>query len=131
MRVDGVLETCLYVDNLDLSESFYRRVLCLDPLARVAGRHVVFVCGEAMLLLFRAGETNQAGDVPPHGSHGQGHVAFSVAISDIGLWREHLEANGVAVEKEIVWERGAHSIYFRDPDGNSLELATRDLWRAS
>jgi len=32
------------------------------------------------------------------------------------------------VEKEINWEDGGTSIYFRDPAGNSVELAPATLW---
>jgi catechol 2,3-dioxygenase-like lactoylglutathione lyase family enzyme len=29
---------------------------------------------------------------------------------------------------EFDWPNGAHSMYFRDPAGNSLEIAERALW---
>jgi catechol 2,3-dioxygenase-like lactoylglutathione lyase family enzyme len=32
------------------------------------------------------------------------------------------------VESRIHWARGGTSLYFRDPDGNSLEVATPGLW---
>ena len=47
---------------------------------------------------------------------------------DLPRWREKLVAHGVAIEHEQGWENGAQSIYFRDPAGNSLELATPRLW---
>jgi hypothetical protein len=37
-------------------------------------------------------------------------------------WRERLVAHGVEIEHEQEWSQGTHSIYFRDPDNNSLEL---------
>jgi catechol 2,3-dioxygenase-like lactoylglutathione lyase family enzyme len=37
-------------------------------------------------------------------------------------WRERLAANGIAIEHEQDWPQGTHSIYFRDPAGNSVEL---------
>jgi catechol 2,3-dioxygenase-like lactoylglutathione lyase family enzyme len=46
-------------------------------------------------------------------------------ISD---WRERLEQQGVAIEAEITWPSGGYSIYFRDPAGNSVELATPQVW---
>jgi catechol 2,3-dioxygenase-like lactoylglutathione lyase family enzyme len=36
--------------------------------------------------------------------------------------------NGIAIESKVQWELGGQSLYFRDPDGNSLELATPGLW---
>ena len=35
---------------------------------------------------------------------------------------------GVAIEGATNWSRGGRSIYFRDPDGHLLELATPGLW---
>jgi catechol-2,3-dioxygenase len=34
----------------------------------------------------------------------------------------------VPIEIEITWPGGGHSIYFRDPAGNSIELATAKTW---
>jgi catechol 2,3-dioxygenase-like lactoylglutathione lyase family enzyme len=34
----------------------------------------------------------------------------------------------VAIEQEMDWPRGGRSFYFRDPAGNSLELATPKIW---
>jgi NADPH-dependent FMN reductase len=31
--------------------------------------------------------------------------------------------NGIAIESKVQWELGGQSLYFRDPNGNSLELA--------
>jgi catechol 2,3-dioxygenase-like lactoylglutathione lyase family enzyme len=43
-------------------------------------------------------------------------------------WRDHLAARGVDIEAEVQWPRGGHSLYFRDPAGNSLELASPRIW---
>jgi catechol 2,3-dioxygenase-like lactoylglutathione lyase family enzyme len=39
-----------------------------------------------------------------------------------------LASGGVTIEARNNWERGGRSIYFRDPDGHLLELATPGLW---
>ena|SRR5258708_4406456 len=41
--------------------------------------------------------------------------------------KKHLEENGIAIESKVRWERGGQSLYFGDPDGNLLELATPGL----
>ncbi len=124
-----VLETCLYVDDLGEAERFYTDVLGLALVSRRADRHVFFRCGSTMLLLFNAPATSELpSDVPLHGARGPGHVAFSVSHSEIEPWTKRLEECGVVVEQRVNWPNGACSIYFRDPAGNSLELATRDLW---
>ncbi len=129
MQVERVLETCLYVDDLEAAEAFYSRVLGLEPFSRVEGRHVFFRCGQGVFLLFNPAKTQQSGgDVPTHGAQGPGHVAFAVPEAELPAWREHLRRHGVVIEREITWPGGGYSIYFRDPAGNSVELATPQTW---
>lgn len=129
MEVERVLETCLYVDDLEAAEAFYRQVLGLAPFSRVEKRHVFFRCGQNMLLLFNPVETvKPVGEVPTHGCHGAGHIAFAMTPDQIPDWRERLKQQGVAIETEITWPSGGYSIYFRDPAGNSVELATPQVW---
>jgi catechol 2,3-dioxygenase-like lactoylglutathione lyase family enzyme len=129
-----VLETTLYVDNLETAEQFYVRILGLSKIFSVPGRQLVFQCDRGVLLIFDPKKTEgermviNGGAIPLHGTHGAGHMAFRVPKERLNPWREHLRANGVAIESEISWPNGAYSIYFRDPSGNSLELATPDIW---
>jgi catechol 2,3-dioxygenase-like lactoylglutathione lyase family enzyme len=59
---------------------------------------------------------------------GNSHVAFPIAAEELSAWEKQLMENGVAVESKVKWERGGQSIYFRDPDGNLLELVTPGVW---
>jgi catechol 2,3-dioxygenase-like lactoylglutathione lyase family enzyme len=125
----GVLETALYADDLQAAEVFYSTVLDLELDSKEDGRHLFFRCGRAMLLIFNAGATaTQKGPVPGHGATGPGHVAFSVDATDLDAWDEQIQSRGVEVEARIDWPAGGRSIYFRDPAGNSLELATSKIW---
>jgi len=129
MRVRAVLETSLYVDDLEAADKYYTEVLGMKILSRVEGRHVFIRLEQTMLLLFRASETQvKSGVVPVHGARGAGHVAFRMDRSDIDTWRERLISKGVDIETEVRWPNGGYSLYFRDPAGNSLELATADMW---
>lgn len=133
LHPEGVLETALYVADLDIAERFYAGVLGLERVVRVEGRHVFFRCGRGMLLLFVARETskppgNPAMPVPPHGATGPGHVCFRVGAEYMTEWRRQLEDKGVEIEADFRWPNGARSVYFRDPDGNSLEIAEPKLW---
>jgi len=129
MKPRRILEAALYVVDISRSESFYLRVLNLHKLGSQTERHVFFQCENSVLLLFRADVTRRSDQsAPRHGAEGAGHVAFEILPGEIPTWREHLQQCGVAIEKEVDWPEGGHSIYFRDPDGNSLELATREVW---
>jgi catechol 2,3-dioxygenase-like lactoylglutathione lyase family enzyme len=134
MHPHGILETVIYVADLDAAERFYTRVLGLTVHSRQANRHVFFRCGRDMFLVFNpattATETITIGvkPVPLHGARGPGHMAFAVAEAELPAWRVRLADEGVAIETEIAWPGGGQSIYFRDPAGNSIELATPRLW---
>jgi catechol 2,3-dioxygenase-like lactoylglutathione lyase family enzyme len=129
MQAQHILETCLYVDDLSRAERFYASVLGLELLSRQEGRHAFFRCGQRMLLLFNPlGSRDSTDQVPPHGAFGPGHVAFGVRQSDLPAWTDHLERQGVAIERVMDWPGGGQSLYFRDPAGNSLELATPRIW---
>lgn len=132
-KLRRVLETCLYVDDLVAAESFYSRVLRLDFYSKQEGRHVFFRCGRQMVLLFNPQESARPAshsglDVPTHGAAGPGHVCFAVAEDELPLWQAHLSQHGIAIERIIDWPDGGRSLYFRDPAGNSLELASPHIW---
>jgi catechol 2,3-dioxygenase-like lactoylglutathione lyase family enzyme len=55
-------------------------------------------------------------------------VAFAAAGAELPAWRAHLAACGVSIERDHAWPGGGHSLYFRDPAGNSIEIATPLLW---
>jgi catechol 2,3-dioxygenase-like lactoylglutathione lyase family enzyme len=127
--IAGVVETCVYVDDLDAAEHFYGGVLGLPVLAREPGRHVFFGAGMGgVFLAFLASATLQRGNLPSHGARGPGHFALGIAAADLEAWRTHLVQHGVAIEKEVTWPRGGRSLYFRDPAGNSGELVTPGVW---
>ena len=126
--IDRVLETILYVDDLDAAERFYGEVLGLELDSRKDGLFVFFQCGGGMLLLFEPQAASTGRTVPAHGARGPGHACFAVAEEDLDGWKRRLETAGVAIEQEMDWPRGGRSFYFRDPAGNSLELATPKIW---
>ena len=127
--IECLVETGIYADDLDQAEEFYRDVLGLTVRGKEDGRHVFFQVGDrSMLLVFRAEETLRGDHLPAHGARGPGHFALGVATDDLDAWRQRLREHQVAIEHEEAWERGGHSLYFRDPAGNSVELVTPGLW---
>jgi catechol 2,3-dioxygenase-like lactoylglutathione lyase family enzyme len=129
MRLAAILETCLYVDDLARAERFYQHVLGLELESRQEGRHAFFHCGQQMLLLFNPLACREPSDqFPSHGSFGPGHLAFAAPESQLAAWVERLNEHQVPIEKTIDWPGGGRSVYFRDPSGNSLELATPKIW---
>jgi catechol 2,3-dioxygenase-like lactoylglutathione lyase family enzyme len=132
-KLDGVLETALYSDDLPRAHGFYAGTLGLAALYRDE-RMSAFAAGtRSVLLIFRRGSTLETvrmrgGTIPPHDGHGPLHVAFAIGADELPIWEQRLRDAGIAIEGRTDWPRGGHSIYFRDPDGHLLELATPGLW---
>ena len=127
-RLSRILETVLYVDDLPAAERFYADVLGLKVDSRKDKVFVFFRLAEQMLLLFRAEAVASGGGLPAHGATGPGHVCFAAAEQELPGWQRRLEQNGVAIEHQQAWPRGCRSFYFRDPHGNSLEIASPRIW---
>ena len=86
-----------------------------------------------MLLLFQRGGTTRPvplpfGVIPPHDGAGNLHFAFSIPERELPAWEARLAELRIAIESRVRWPRGATSLYFRDPDGHLVELATPGLW---
>lgn len=131
--ISHVLETALYVGDLGRATAFYRDVLGLGVMSE-GPRLVSLDAGQAtVLLLFKRGATAEglrfpAGWIPPHDGSGPAHFAFAIEEPEFEAWERHLEAHGVTVESRVRWTAGGRSLYFRDPDGHSVELATPGVW---
>jgi catechol 2,3-dioxygenase-like lactoylglutathione lyase family enzyme len=132
-RLSHVLETSLYVSDLERSQAFYRRILGGEVFLHDGRMCALGLPGGGVLLLFVRGgsaapSVTPAGTIPAHDGQGVLHVAFAIPVGELGAWSAHLEAQNVAVESRITWPRGGTSLYFRDPDGHSIEVATPGLW---
>lgn len=131
-RIGRVLETSLYVDDLARARKFYERHFDLRVLHADA-RMCAYAAGDTVLLLFQRREgltpvEMPHGSIPPHDGDGPLHVAFAIDADDLTIWEDELAESGVPIEGRVRWPRGGQSIYFRDPDGHLIELATPGLW---
>ena len=132
-RVSAVLETSLYVADLDRACAFYQRVFGFEMFVHDGRMCALGVPGGQVLLLFHHGSTNEpapvpGGVIPPHHGSGDLHLCFAIPFGELAAWEEHLRKQDIAVESRIHWARGGTSLYFRDPEGNSIEVATPGLW---
>ena len=133
-RTSGVLETSLYCDDLNGAVAFYRGLFGFPPLFQDNRMAALEVPGGQVLLLFRRGATREpapgpgGGLIPPHHGEGTPHLCFAIPFGELAAWEAHLLARGIALESRLHWARGGTSLYFRDPEGHSLEVATPGLW---
>ncbi|TGD45319.1 glyoxalase [Pseudotabrizicola sediminis] len=130
-----ILESSLYVSDLGRAAAFYEGVMGLSCLHADDRMRAYKVNGVSVLLLFLRGATTQpvqtgGGLIPPHDATGQIHMAFAITPETLQAWRDHLAQHAVEIEGTSDWQRGGHSLYFRDPDANMLEVATTPgLWQ--
>ena len=132
-RLNGILETAVYVDDMERAKRFYEDIMGLSPMFADNRLTAYDVAGRSVLLVFqRGGSVNAAklpgGTIPGHDGSGPLHYAFAVGADELAAWEERLRERGVEIEGRVDWPRGGKSIYFRDPDGHLLELATPGLW---
>ena len=131
--IKGLLETSLYARDLASTAQFYRGLLGLKSLVDTSRLVAFELPGPSVLLVFQAGATQAdtldgRGVIPGHDGGGRLHLALSIASSDLDAWRERLRSSEIEISGEYRWPRGGVSLYFRDPDGALIELATPGLW---
>ncbi|HTH97935.1 MAG TPA: VOC family protein [Stellaceae bacterium] len=132
-RISHILETSLYVEDLERSQAFYQQVFGFDVFIADGRMVALGAPASGVVLLFARGKSARpsetpGGVIPPHDAHGQQHLCFGIAMDALDAWSDHLARLDIAVESRVTWPRGGVSLYFRDPDGHSLEVATPGLW---
>ncbi len=132
-RVDGIVETALHVEDVARSMAFYDRLFGFPKMVHDDRFCAYNASGHSVFLLFKKGGTPQpirmpGGMIPPHDGSGRLHMAFAIPADSLESWIARLRECGVPIESTVKWEEGGTSLYFRDPDGHSIELATPGIW---
>lgn len=130
----GTLESALYAEDLDAATHFWTQIIGLELITHQPNRHAFFRIGAQVLLVFDPKATMTPNPdaplcLPAHGTYGPGHFCIGADASAIDAWQNYLENQGVQIEKIIDWPQGGRSIYFRDPAGNSIEIADPAIWK--
>ncbi|KZL17746.1 VOC family protein [Pseudovibrio sp. Ad37] len=131
--INGIVETAVYVDDFASAHDFYGEFLGLRRVVEGERMHGYDAGPNQMLLVFRRGVCREDvespyGMVPGHSTDGPSHFAFAISRSALIEWREYLEEKKVTLSSEVRWPQGGVSLFFHDPFGNVVELATPGLW---
>ena len=127
--VSGIIETALYVEDMQRAVEFYQRVFGFPALHASDRLTALRVTPWQVLLIMKKGASAEPnvmsfGVIPPSDAAGQQHVAFGVPTDRLGEWRETLQRHGIAIESALDWPEGGQSLYFRDPDHHCIEVKT-------
>ena len=126
MRIDHLDHIVLTVVDISATIAFYSRVLGMQEIT-FGDQRKALAFGQQKINLHPAGRP-----IAPHAASptpGSADLCF-IVTGGIQEVLAHLQTCGVALEAGPVPRTGATgpiiSVYFRDPDGNLLEVATYD-----
>jgi catechol 2,3-dioxygenase-like lactoylglutathione lyase family enzyme len=123
MRIDSLDHLVLTVADVDATCAFYRRVLGMDVVTFAGGRKALS-CGRQKINLHPHGREFEPKAERPTPGSGDLCLLTTVPLDEVIA---HLNAERVAIIEGPVPRTGAtgpiRSIYFRDPDGNLIEVA--------
>jgi catechol 2,3-dioxygenase-like lactoylglutathione lyase family enzyme len=119
--ITGIDYTVILVRDMGAMRDFYERILGF-PLAReLAPNWIEYRVGANVLTLARPSRV--AGDAPTPPGSASLQLAFKVAVADVDRCAAELVQHGVAlVEAPTDQAFGHRTLFFRDPDGNLLEI---------
>ncbi len=130
MRIESLGHMVIKVGDMTRAEAFYRDVLGMTLCARMEDPHMAFFTmgnHHDFAIASVGADAERASDK----AAGLAHVAFKIgnSLDQLREAKDHLEAAGVktrTTDHEVT-----QSVYFRDPDGNMLEVYvdTSDAWR--
>lgn len=123
MKIERLDHLVLTVADTAKTCEFYEKVLGMETVSFGADRKAL-TFGQQKINLHQAGREFEPKAVRP--TPGSGDLCF-IASTPMAEVIEHLTRQGVAIEEGPVPRTGAtgpmQSVYFRDPDGNLIEVS--------
>jgi len=119
----ALVNTCLITTDVNRLSSFYTQVLGIEP-HKSGDDYVEFRTSRGVLALFAA--SAQEKYIPGSARPGENHsLILEFEVNDVD--REYARLHDVVktwVKEPSTQPWGTRSVYFRDPDGNLIDLFT-------
>ena len=117
-------------------KDFYTNILGLEFVYEEKDRYVFLKAGQSMLLIFNPNKTlandmSNTAQLPAHGAFAPPsiiHFALEIEKQNYDDAKYMLNEKNIKIDKEVTWEKGTNSVYFRDPAGNLVEIITPGSW---
>lgn len=123
MKLSRLDHFVLTVASIQASCAFYSDVLGMEVVTFAGGRKAL-AFGAQKINLHQQGQEFEPKAQSPRPGSGDFCLITETPLAEVVA---HLEACGVAIEEGIVARTGAtgpiDSVYFRDPDGNLVEIS--------
>lgn len=123
MRIERLDHLVLTVVDIDATCAFYERVLGMQPVTFGEGRRALSFGAQKINLHLSGHEFEPKAQAPTPGSADLCFITPTLIYEVV----ETLRANGVEIVHGPVRQQGAvgpiESVYFRDPDGNLVEVS--------
>ena len=113
--------TIIFVRDMDAMRSFYEHVMRFPLLRELSSNWIEYRVGGNTLVLSRPGLTAQ--DAPTPCGSAALHLAFKVSALEVDRCAEELIGMGMdLLSPPTDRDFGHRTLFFRDPDGNLLEM---------
>ena len=122
MKFIKIKETCLYLNDLEKAKDFYHGILGLEIIHYLPEKHLFFRVGSSVLLCFNPRDSRKKKSPPSHFGSGNQHFAFEIPLAAYEQAQNEIRNKGIEIIDEVKWKSGRSSFYFRDPEGNILEI---------
>jgi len=118
--IHGIDYTIVFARNLPAMRHFYQEVMQFPVRRELGPQWVEMAIGSNILALTERGL--MFNDPPAPEGTLTVQLAFRVAPAEVEQCRELLQAKGVATDQAVDQPWGHRTLFFRDPDGNVLEI---------
>ena len=113
--------TVIFARDMTAMRRFYEEVLAFPLLRELSPGWIEYRVGDNTLALARPSRT--AGDAPTPAGSASLQLAFKVSASDVDRCADELVRQGVTLLSPPTDQAFGHrTVFFRDPDGNLLEV---------